>query len=328
MVFSWHFTRGNLYGLVWTDVPTPAIPFSLLSEGHTGVALFITLSGYLFTKILDNRRVRFAPFIWSRFIRLAPMLTIIMFVVGVQYYVEGKDVLTYCYTLLKGFILPTWPNGGWSIAVELHFYLLLPLLLLLERKWAMWLPLLLLACILFKYYLFQETLDIRKLSYNTIVGRIDQFLLGMIAYRLRHVVTNNHILAGVVLASFLVFYQYFDRQGGHSGITPSVWIYLPAVEGFAYAVLICWYDNSFQHSTGRLSSWIALIGQCSYSIYLLHFFVVFKMFAFVNQHICELSTIYLNLFFALVCFLCMVPLAHLTFTYVEKPFLKYKINYS
>jgi peptidoglycan/LPS O-acetylase OafA/YrhL len=40
--------------------------------------------------------------------------------------------------VVKGFVLPTWPNGGWSIAVELHFYILPPLLLIAIARNIWW----------------------------------------------------------------------------------------------------------------------------------------------------------------------------------------------
>ena len=54
IVFSWHFVHvhdGHL-----GDSPS-IFPLSLLTEGHTGVALFMTLSGYLFTKLLDGKNI-------------------------------------------------------------------------------------------------------------------------------------------------------------------------------------------------------------------------------------------------------------------------------
>jgi len=42
MVFSWHFLLPEARAVA------PIPPFSLFAEGHTGVALFMTLSGYLF----------------------------------------------------------------------------------------------------------------------------------------------------------------------------------------------------------------------------------------------------------------------------------------
>jgi len=65
-VFTWHFIHvndGQLTG--------PAIfPLSQLYEGHTGVAIFMTLSGYLFAKLLDNREVLWLPYIESPLLAL------------------------------------------------------------------------------------------------------------------------------------------------------------------------------------------------------------------------------------------------------------------
>lgn len=45
MVFAWHFTQAaNGYPVPFEYVPA-LFPFSLLDAGHTGVALFMTLSG-------------------------------------------------------------------------------------------------------------------------------------------------------------------------------------------------------------------------------------------------------------------------------------------
>src|SRR5690606_1665436 len=98
-------------------------PLSFLTEGHTGVALFMTLSGYLFAKLLDGRRMAALPFLWNRFLRLAPLLAFVMVIVGVLRWQAGTlDVAAYGRELLYGFVIPSWPNGGWSITVELHFY--------------------------------------------------------------------------------------------------------------------------------------------------------------------------------------------------------------
>jgi peptidoglycan/LPS O-acetylase OafA/YrhL len=44
----------------------------MLVEGHTGVALFMTLSGYLFAKPVGDHRIDYPSFLWSRAVRLGP----------------------------------------------------------------------------------------------------------------------------------------------------------------------------------------------------------------------------------------------------------------
>ena len=131
---------------------------------------------------------------------------------------------------------------------------------------------------------------------------------------------------------FSTFYWYFDSLGGFymnpSYPSPSViWIYMPTIEGFTYALIIAWYDNSFSHSTNKLSRFIALIGTYSYSIYLLHFFVVFKLSKFIHLYIFDLSNIHIAILFATLCFFVMIPIAHFSYKYIELPFLKYRTKY-
>ncbi len=137
LVFTWHFlhVRG---GHLWPiDGTFDFFAFSILAEGHTGVSLFMILSGYLFTKVIGNNQINYINFIASRAVRLFPMLilayTLLLFknIVLKDYGLE--DIRAYFKLLAQGFVLPVWPNGGWSITAELHFYLILPLLLLFAR---------------------------------------------------------------------------------------------------------------------------------------------------------------------------------------------------
>ena len=268
MVFTWHFTRGNIFSGVWESVPVPVYPLSIFTQGHTGVALFMTLSGYLFAKLLDNKRIRYFPFLWTRFVRLAPLLILVILIVGYQTYSNGGNTARYIEAIKYGLIKPTFPNGGWSITAELHFYILLPLILFLDKRYKTALCIALVVSVAAKFILYQELDQIRTLSYSTIVGRIDQFIIGIAAFKYRHHVSGRHILVLVALAAFLAFYSLFDATGGFNRAQSSIWVYLPFIEGAAYGLLISWYDNSFQHSKGRFSLFIAHIGKCSYSIYL------------------------------------------------------------
>jgi peptidoglycan/LPS O-acetylase OafA/YrhL len=102
---------------------------------------------------------------------------------------------------------------------------------------------------------------------------------------------------------------------------------MPTIEGIAYAIAITWYDNSFKHSTGKVSLFIAYIGTYSYSIYLLHFFVVFRFSNIINRNIVHLSNIYLTIIFSILCFFLMIPIGYTSYRFIELPFLKFRTRY-
>jgi peptidoglycan/LPS O-acetylase OafA/YrhL len=82
LVFAWHFLHST------NGVPVPfegapsIFPFAIFDEGHTGVALFMVLSGYLFAKLLEGKEIYYGAFFWNRFIRLAVASHVIIFPSG------------------------------------------------------------------------------------------------------------------------------------------------------------------------------------------------------------------------------------------------------
>jgi peptidoglycan/LPS O-acetylase OafA/YrhL len=332
IVFTWHFLHaGNGFPIPFEFVPALP-PFAVLDEGHTGVALFMTLSGYLFGKLLDGKQVHYGRFFWNRVVRLVPLLAFVMLAAGVVRYLDGADMNRYFWELAKGFYLPSWPNGGWSIAVEFHYYAVLPVLLWLLRRSRL-LPLaVVLAAIGLRVALYLRYGEVHTFSYWTLIGRIDQFALGMVAFHFRSLIARRHWLALLVFAAFSAFYWAFDAQGGFF-LNPSypspdpLWIVLPTVEGLAFGMAIAWYDSSFAFRTSGFSRFLGRIGDYSYSMYLLHFFFVFAAARFVDERIASLSNFYVACMWAVVAFLCMLPLCHLSFRFLEAPFLRLRKPY-
>ena len=136
LVFNWHFmyvNKGHQTPLAGTfDV----FFFSWFAEGHTGVSIFMVLSGYLFAKITGDRDLDYLKFLRARALRLLPLLLVVALLVVLKDTVQGgwDAGLKALGDIAQGVVLPTLPNGGWSITVEFHFYLLFPLLVLLERR--------------------------------------------------------------------------------------------------------------------------------------------------------------------------------------------------
>jgi peptidoglycan/LPS O-acetylase OafA/YrhL len=332
MVVTWHFTHGR-YGAPVPFSYTPAVfVLSLFDEGHTGVALFMTLSGYLFAKLLDGKAINYAAFLWNRILRLLPLLILVIVADGIVKVAAGQNAYQYVKSIASGVVLPTLPNGGWSITVEFHFYLLLPLLLWMLRKSRLALIAVLAAAILLRVILYQAQGSVQFLAYWTLIGRIDQFVLGILLYEFRAYFVRRHSLVLIILVGFSLFYWYFNRQGGYF-IGPSypsvspLWIFIPTLEGLAYAISIAWYDNSFNHSTSGVSKIIGKIGQLSYSIYLLNFFFVFAAARFVHEHIMDISSFYLAFLWSIVFFILMIPLGYASFYLVESPFLTLRKRY-
>lgn len=332
MVVTWHFAHGRNGSPVPFGYIHSPLPLSLLNEGHTGVALFMTLSGYLFSKLLDGKDINYAAFLWNRALRLLPLLVVVIGLVGVQKFLHGESLSAYAYSIVRGIVAPTLPNGGWSITVEFHFYLILPPLLWLLRK-SRWLPtLVVVAALALRVLVHHHRGEIQSLAYGTILGRIDQFALGMMMYQFRAYFTRRYAVALAILVAFGLLYWQFDMHGGYykSPSYPSprpLWIFLPTIEGLAYATGVAWYESSFSHSTAGISKFIGRIGEFSYSIYLLHIFVVFDAARFVHQRIMDISTLYLACVWSAVFLVLMVPVGYLSFRVIEAPFLRLRKPY-
>ncbi|KAB8144391.1 acyltransferase [Chloroflexia bacterium SDU3-3] len=328
MVFCWHFLHFGQSGYPIPHSYTPAVfPLALLDEGHTGVALFMTLSGYLFTKLLDGKNIDYRLFLRNRALRLFPLLIIIIIVNGCISLAARKDPVAYIFSMISGLISPVWPNGGWSITAELHFYIILPFILKLARSSKARLTGIIVAAVIVRLLLYRVLGEIQYLSYWTIIGRIDQFTLGIIGYYARGLFKKKHLLFMASSLLFMLFYWFFDRYGGYYQ-SQSIWIFMPTIEGVAYAIFIAWYDTSFQLSNTGLSKVIGKVGELSYSIYLIHYFFVFKLAKFINDHIVQLDNFYIACLAAFFGLILMLPLGYLSYRCIEQPFLKFRKKYT
>lgn len=335
LVFTWHFAHGGQGSPLAFDVVPIWGPLVLFDEGHVGVSLFMTLSGYLFMRLLDGRRIHFGWFLWNRALRLFPLLLLATMLFAIQRAVDEGDVRRAYWVWAvfpKGFVKPSWPNGGWSITVELHFYLLLPLLLALMRRcWPAMLGLLA-AALLFRAVWYQQHGEVEFLAYWTLVGRIDQFVLGMLAAHFSRGWSQRPAAVAAVAVLwvlFLSFYYAFDAAGGNHGLRQSsVWIVLPTIEGLAFAALIAWYDGAGITASGPVSRWWGRMGEYSYSIYLLHFFWVFHLAQWLHHHVVDLSNAYVAFGIAFLAFVASMPVGYLSMRFIEAPFLRLRRPYT
>ncbi len=308
-------------------------PASLLDEGHTGVALFMTLSGYLFAKLLEGRTVRFPAFLWNRGLRLLPLLALVLAIVGLREVSKGTaSTDEYLVFIAKGLVFPTLPNGAWSITVEFHFYVLLPTMLFLSRRSCWPLVVAIVASVAMRAVIWHYEGTVQTLAYSTLVGRFDQFALGILALRQRDVIVRAWPIAALFLIGCIGCYHWFDSSGGYYGATgyptpdPS-WIWLPGLEGAGYATAIALYDTLCRPQDRGFSAVLGRLGAYSYSIYLLHFFVVFELSDAAARWLSPHAGFWTCTGLATLAFVAMLPLGWLSFRFVESPFLRLRRPY-
>ncbi|WP_306768078.1 acyltransferase [Bradyrhizobium sp. MOS002] len=216
-----------------------------------------------------------------------------------------------------------------SITVEMHFYIALPLLIYLSRR-QKWAPVVFVAAaIALRSIIFLMTGEVEYFAYYTIIGRIDQFALGITAFSYRRIFAGRHLFIVGILAAFTVGFWTFDFAGGYYGTERNpLWIILPTAEAVAYSSLIAYYDTSFRMGGAGISWAFSKIGEYSYSIYLLHTFFVFQIAEFIQRNVMDISNFYVALAWSFACFTLMIPVAVISFTYVEAPFLRLRRVYT
>ncbi|MGF9567398.1 acyltransferase [Neorhizobium sp. BT27B] len=339
LVLFWHLYRYN--GQIPTsDVPAFP-PVSLLQEGHTGVALFLTLSGYLFWWKCRDKQIEYWAFIRSRVCRIAPLF---IFWMVIYFYLGDVDPVKLTLAIALMLNNGTVPGNGWTIIVEFQFYLLFPFLLIFSRsksnrndKDFRYLFGILALAICVRWSVWLTTGTVQDLAYGTIFGRIDQFIFGMIfseiAIRRPQVFKPWRVLAGTMILVVTTVYL-FDRAGGYfdQGGYPSkslVWVFWPMVEGICFGLLIASYDRSNIRIPRIVDRFLARLGSYSYSMYLNHHFVILVAFALATYFDFTPTGIFAVTVFGIVAvlpLLCAVSAA--TYHLIEKPFDTLRKPYS
>ena len=315
LVILWHSGHRPDGSLVAAG-QTPIL--GIFDEGHSGVALFMTLSGYLFAKLIAGRSFDMRVFLQNRAARLLPLLAVVLVAEGLIN--QRSNLPMYISEIVAGLLRPSMPMGGWSVVVEAHFYLLLPLLLAVNVRWK-WAPFAIVAAmILLRAAMYRAGVQMEFWSYATLLGRLDQFVIGMAFAR---VAPGRATLP--LIGLLWLSYAWFSASGGYYGHLNGAWVILPTVEGLGFGALIAWYDA--RPLQGAWTKALELAGKYSYSIYLLHLFVIDSFASFINSRVMPLHSIYSVFPFALIFFVGMVGVGHISYRLIEAPFLKKRRPY-
>ncbi|MEE4678874.1 acyltransferase family protein [Pseudomonas alliivorans] len=306
---------------------------ALLSGGFVGVDIFFVISGYLITKVIVDRkettRFDFADFYLRRVRRLIPALLVTIASSYVAAFVlfspsdfkpmSGSTV--YALTGISNIYF--WAESGyfdaastlkpllhtWSLGVEIQFYLVWPVVLLLLTRFTKTpfvavLVLILIGVVASVQYLKHDASG----AFFLTPFRMHEFLFGGLVvfaerYSLNRLIANMAYLLGLALVGYSIFVFKSDTL-----LFPGLAALVPAA-GAALMIL----GGRSSVFARPLSSWPAVkIGEISYSLYLVHWpLFVFISYVLIDQ----IST---PVRFSLIGSTGLLALA--LYHFVEKPF--------
>src|ERR1700690_668597 len=170
-------------------------------------------------------------------------------------------------------------STAWTLTVECQFYLLFPFLHRMYYqhgiKWIV--ASLALLVVVRTFVVLGGENDATNLSYWTVLGRLDQFLIGMVAARIHSGMKprGDRVLAwGFPMAVGLVLggATWLHRAGGFSSVGHWKVIWLD-LEALIWAFFLLSYVRVARLWPRAISRGLELLGEISYSMYLLHYVV-------------------------------------------------------
>ncbi len=331
-----HHTQGDLHSA------NPLV--SLVDEGHTGIALFMVISGFIFTVIAGDKQISYGGFIRNRVIRIYPLLIV---AACLQLLISTyNDHRNYGFLQLLGWLMPfrsetiglsPYFQQMWTLWVELQFYLIFPFLILFTRRYGTRYLLGVLALLfVLRTLVYAASGEVRYLAYETLFGRLDQFIVGMLLGRLwlaKAKPSEMHWLWFLpAVALVLVGLQVFSQQVGFTELKSPVWTVWPLIEGALWGSFVWVYLHlrwpGPQAVRNRVDRALAALGAVSFSIYVFHNLVLAAYNAhggvvpFTGRN--HLDTILTG---GVVVLPLVLLMATISYWLIEKPFLNLRKSY-
>ncbi len=304
-------------------------------QANVGVSYFFILSGFVMIVAYGNKaNVSFTEFITNRLARIYPVYLLALFLTfGLDLLKNNIVVENY---LLNAFMLQSWvptkaltTNGpGWSLSVELFFYITFPILMnkvfskLKLKINAVWIISFWLASQVIFHLFYYNVLTVpyykaSDISFNPVM-HWNEFLIGNLAglffmAKLRDAKKNYLpaiVLALVLLILILKFPTGLIFYNGYLAI-----LFVPLI------LLISLSNDSITKVFSRKQ--FIFLGEISFGIYILQS-PVMKVFSAVENHFrLDKEFGFTILFLARV--LTLIAVASVSYVYFEKP-LRNKIK--
>jgi peptidoglycan/LPS O-acetylase OafA/YrhL len=327
-----HFYRGG-----WVAYPDQPW-FALVTEGHTGVSLFFVLSGFIFMTIAAGRNaIAYRQFLRNRLLRIAPLFLVIFFI-ALSINRDSFQPADIFYILFTNIGSPPtsahFATGpAWSISVEFTFYFIFPFLaFFVARHGSGYLLRVLMILAFVKLAAHFATANSTHMFYSTLIGRMDQFVIGMLAAlwlksRADWFTKNGtYLLVGATIFLFVAlmvqarYASYFLPEPKQA-----FWIYWSAVEASGWALFTLGYLSTATRIPKRIDAALATMGQWSFSIYMWHAVVIFTAHSLLVGEGGVGATGFVLQFLLVLAF--TLAFAWLSFTTIEQPFLKLRGSY-
>lgn len=295
---------------------------SLLGRlGVYAVSGFFVISGMSMRIAYHDMVISFnsvAIFLKKRFFRLAPIYWIMTFFVILITLLNGNfkysllDVF-YNLTLLFGVFSPTnyMVVGGWSIGVEVSFYLLFPLIVIFQRKSCFISQVIsLILFIAFAFFIIDDKSIISE-QWGLYINPFNQLLFFVFGYSFFEAkkIFGNKIILMLGLLSILVFI-FYKANGDLINITTELNRVI-----FSFCIIfLCFSSYFIKIKSLIVSKFFKFLGDISYSLYLTHPFVMLTVMKITDHNFFMLSIIASPL---------TVLLSFILYKYIEIPFIKY-----
>ena len=311
--------------------------FNQVMAYFPGVSIFFTVSGFLVFasfennyndpfRYFSNRALRIFPALWVSFI--ITILLLLIFSI-IQFHHFGKaEILAWVvaqfsigqfYTpdLLRVWGVGT-PNGSlWTIPVEIQFYLLVPLIFWMIRKFNSKWALILFSIAIFSLSLnayissYEKGLIIRKVGSVLVFPYLYQFAFGVLIYKswgkLRPYLEDKVVIWLCIYGIYCITFSYFLDL-----YVPSYW---PNFLGLISHVLLALLTISAAFSYKGLSTNLLRGNDISYGVYIYHMLVI-NTFLTLDLHG--------NVFILLYSVLASCILGFLSWRIIERPALELK----
>ena len=350
-VFCFHLT----YYVSPDPVRDPWL-FRLRAVGTFGVPVFFLLSAFLITELLLRERERMGrihvrAFYMRRILRIWPLYFAAFFGLALlNYFIPGVGTDNPIAWLAFTFFAGNWyifhhgwiavaVDPLWSISVEEQFYLVIPVLAALGGRRVLMITSYLLLAVAYLtvllYAMHPAWGDTREWT-NSFV-HFQFFCAGtLIALLLRGRLIRLSV--PIRMAGFLVGFccwitavLYFNIRSRELHSTPA-----GALTGWilVLAGTVLFFLCTFGAPSRLIPAWLSYLGRISYGLYVIHSLVFFLVFAKAEPYVSRLFPskhlpAVLNNCLATVAVLAFsIGLAHLSFQYFERPFLRLKKRFT